>query len=75
MNLKWQMIDGYLFTAMYDEYKISVVPFGSIYPDWVIEKNDVVIDSSRRHHPVTTTFNKELAAKVQAERAMDVILK
>jgi hypothetical protein len=69
--MKWIMNNPNHFEAFENGYVITVVPFTDTYPYWTIRKQDegrTLIDDARLHSPVTTTFNKELAAKVQAEQ-------
>jgi hypothetical protein len=72
-SLKWNMIDSKHFTAEHDGYLIDVRTGGGIggYSSWSIVKDGQMVDDYLRHHGV----KGELAAKAEAERSLNQLLK
>lgn len=73
--MKWRMHDSKHFTGEKDGYIIDLnITSGKTYPVWQIIKDGQIVDAAYYHSPVTTDFNRELAAKVQAEKYLDKLL-
>lgn len=71
--MKWTMHDSNHFTAESEGYIIDVNV--AAFCPWNIIKDGVIIDRAVYHPYAFSQFNKELQAKVSAERALDKILK
>lgn len=70
MSIKWKMIDSNNFTAEKEGFVINIKTEWRKSPRWDITKNNVVLDQYCFHSPT----NGELSAKVQSEKALDVIM-
>lgn len=68
--VKWKMHSANHFEAELGNYVAHLYPFGSFYPAWEIFKDGLQIDVAYRHHPVTSSFNKELAGKARIEKIL-----
>lgn len=66
---KWTMYSINLFTRKEKGYTATLV-LGGFYPTWTIFRDDELIDFAQRHSPVTSSCNKELAAKAQIEKIL-----
>lgn len=66
MKVEWIMHSSHHFTGEFEGYRIDVHP-----PKWFIFKDGNMLDCYAYHSP---TSNGELAARVQAERCLKVII-
>lgn len=66
--VQWKMIDLKNFVAFYNDYTITIKM--RWLPLWFIAKDGKIIDECYRHAPTKC----ELSCKVQAEKALKIIL-
>lgn len=70
--MKWRMITSRWFEMDYNGYHVDL-KLGGIYPMWMIIKDGLLIDDARFNSPVTSYFNKELAAKAMVEKILKTL--
>ena len=70
LKLKWSMMNFTTFTARHEDYVIDVYAKKQ-YSTWHIRKDGKMVDCAQYHNPT----HGELAAKVQAEKYLNELLK
>jgi hypothetical protein len=68
-GIRWKMHSSSHFTAEFGGY-VADLRLGGIYPMWEIFKDGLRVDVATSHHPVTSSCNKELAAKARIEKIL-----
>lgn len=66
----WIMHSHNHFTRQEGGY-VADLKLGGFYPMWFIFKDGVQVTAAPYHRPVTSNYNKELAAKAQIEKILN----